>query len=59
MCVHVYVLLYINMDISGKGQAVGDPYMGISAASFPEDINKILLAPLDPKDVEIKPDGMN
>ena len=29
----------------------------ISESAFPEDITSILLTPLDPNDIEIKPDG--
>ena len=43
---------------TGKS-ASDDLYFGISASTFPEEVNKILMSPLKPQDVEIKPDGKN
>lgn len=36
---------------------VGLEYAGISANQFSEEAKKILMGPLDPDDIEIKPDG--
>ncbi|KAJ1910205.1 hypothetical protein IWQ60_010776 [Tieghemiomyces parasiticus] len=38
--------------------AWGTSYDGLSAQAFPEHIAKVLLAPLAPTDIEIKPDGI-
>lgn len=35
-----------------------DPFYGISTSTFSEDVRKVLLSPLNPEDVEIKPDGL-
>mmetsp|Transcript_34720 Transcript_34720/g.56236 ORF Transcript_34720/g.56236 Transcript_34720/m.56236 type:complete len:281 (+) Transcript_34720:50-892(+) len=35
-----------------------DPYVGISSQRFPKEAEDVLVAPLPPLDVEIKPDGM-
>ena len=37
--------------------ATDDPFKGIAASPFPEETRKVLLAPINDKDVEIKPDG--
>lgn len=36
----------------------GDPFHGASQEAFPKDISKILMAPINHDDIEIKPDGM-
>ncbi|RKP39460.1 mitochondrial genome maintenance MGM101, partial [Dimargaris cristalligena] len=36
----------------------GTSYDGISAQPFAAHINEVLLQPLDPRDIEIKPDGI-
>ncbi|GJE87292.1 mitochondrial genome maintenance MGM101-domain-containing protein [Phanerochaete sordida] len=33
-------------------------YHGLSAAPFPKEVAEVLLAPIDPQDVEMKPDGL-
>ncbi|KAJ1967646.1 hypothetical protein H4R35_006652 [Dimargaris xerosporica] len=38
--------------------AWGSSYDGISLQAFDDRISKVLLQPLDPKDIEIKPDGI-
>lgn len=40
-----------------QSQPQGDLYAGIALGTFSEEINKVLLGPLKPEDVEIKPDG--
>lgn len=40
-----------------QSQPQGDLYTGIALGTFSEEINKVLLGPLKPEDVEIKPDG--
>lgn len=34
-----------------------DPYHGISESAFPSKVTDTLCAPINPEDVEIKPDG--
>ena len=41
-----------------RTQSQENPYFGISTSTFPENITKILMSPLDPSDIEMKPDGM-
>ncbi|KAJ1660964.1 hypothetical protein IWQ61_000179 [Dispira simplex] len=38
--------------------AWGNSYEGLSQRSFPSDIAQVLLRPLDPHDIEVKPDGI-
>ncbi|KIP03068.1 hypothetical protein PHLGIDRAFT_256237 [Phlebiopsis gigantea 11061_1 CR5-6] len=49
-------------DTDGLSDAVGTDwsksYYGLSSQPFPKEIADILLAPLDPLDVEMKPDGL-
>jgi hypothetical protein len=35
-----------------------DPFFGLSSQPFDEKINEILLSPVNPQDIEIKPDGI-
>ncbi|GEQ66650.1 hypothetical protein JCM33374_g313 [Metschnikowia sp. JCM 33374] len=35
-----------------------DSFHGLGQAPFPKEVNDILLAPLEPSDIEIKPDGI-
>ena len=34
-----------------------DPFQGASQEAFPKEISKILMAPINHDDIEIKPDG--
>jgi len=46
---------------SGTGEPQTDwskSYHGLSSHAFPKDVADILLAPIDPLDVEVKPDGL-
>jgi hypothetical protein len=41
-----------------KNQVLEDPFFGLSSQPFDEKINEILLSPVNPQDIEIKPDGI-
>lgn len=47
-----------NQPIDYPTPVIGDPYWGLSSQGFDEKVNKILLSPVNPQDVEIKPDGI-
>ena len=36
-----------------------NPFQGASQEAFPKEISKILMAPINHDDIEIKPDGMH
>ena len=35
-----------------------ESYHGIGTSAFPQEVANILLAPIDPDDIEVKPDGI-
>ncbi|XP_065827574.1 mitochondrial genome maintenance protein mgm101 homolog isoform X2 [Oscarella lobularis] len=47
-----------QQDSEDRVSATDDPFKGIAASPFPEETRKVLLAPINDKDVEIKPDGL-
>lgn len=56
-------LMPVNLDKPQPGLkdllvTMDNPYGGIAQAAFSREEREVLLAPLDPKDVEIRPDGM-
>jgi hypothetical protein len=54
---HWSVLQFPFSLFSGQSDSSEDPFYGISASTFPEEVTKILMGSLDPQDIEIKPDG--
>ncbi|OMJ22343.1 Mitochondrial genome maintenance protein [Smittium culicis] len=54
------ILAPLNQPESGTGHdwKVDSQYYGVSATPFDDKIVNVLLAPIEPADVEIKPDGL-
>ena len=55
---HLISVFFIASSNSGLPHP-DNPYHGISASSFSEEINKVLLSSIEKSDVEIKPDGIS
>jgi len=50
----------LGVDLNGhQGTDWSKSYSGLSTQAFSKDIVEVLLAPIDPLDVEIKPDGLS
>ncbi|KAI9353973.1 mitochondrial genome maintenance MGM101-domain-containing protein [Pilaira anomala] len=45
-------------DPAGTGHNWSSSFFGLSTERFPKEIEDILLAPINPEDIEIKPDGL-
>ncbi|KAI0226049.1 hypothetical protein L0F63_005462 [Massospora cicadina] len=45
-------------DFADSGDEWSRSFFGVGFKAFDKEITEVLLAPLDPKDVEIKPDGI-
>ncbi|KAG6897612.1 hypothetical protein C0992_013052 [Termitomyces sp. T32_za158] len=55
----------VEGSINGNGNAIADEatdwsksYLGLATQAFPDKISEILMAPIDPMDIEMKPDGL-
>lgn len=56
--VHLCDYFFFSVASSNSGLPQPDnPYHGISASSFSEEVTKVLLTPVVKSDVEVKPDG--
>ena len=52
------LLFYLILDEGSRQVDWARSFHGLSTEAFPPEAAKILLAPLDPNDVEVKPDGI-